>query len=77
MASTTSSISCTSVNINLAALREVKCRYGCDEPAMIVHVPGGCDCWKDPVQALCMQHFGQVQTCGRVNIIMDLRLRKK
>lgn len=65
------------MNINLAALREVKCRFGCDDAAIIVHAPEGCVCWKDPVQALCMQHFTSIQSCGPVVIIMDLRLRKK
>jgi hypothetical protein len=63
------------VNINLAALREVKCRFGCDEPAMIVHTPQGCTCWQDPVRALCMRHYTEVQ--GQVIVLMDLRIRKK
>jgi hypothetical protein len=44
---------------------------------MIVHAPEGCDCWKDPVQALCMQHYSSVQSHGPVFILMDLRLKKK
>ena len=65
------------MNINLAALREVKCRFGCDDVAMIVHTPHGCTCWQDPVRAVCMRHYIEVQGCGPVVVLMDLRLRKK
>ena len=65
------------MNINLAGLREVRCRFGCVDAAVIVHVPEGCVCWQDQIQALCLQHYTKVQSCGPVNILMDMRLRKK
>lgn len=55
-----------------AALRAVRCRFGCDAPVAIYHVPQGCICWADPVQALCAQHALKAQSTGAITMIVDL-----
>lgn len=42
----------------------IKCRFGCDTPEGLYHVPSGCVCWSDPVQALCKQHEYTIETDG-------------
>jgi hypothetical protein len=40
-----------------ADLAALTCRFGCKSPVVgVFHVPAGCVCWRDPVQALCAQH---------------------
>jgi hypothetical protein len=51
---------------------EIKCRFGCAHPIGIYHVPEGCACWPDPVQALCAQHFIKAQSTGPIELIVEL-----
>lgn len=51
---------------------ELKCRFGCKNPVGIYHVPEGCICWADPIQALCMQHFIKAESEGPITRIVDL-----
>jgi hypothetical protein len=52
-------------------LEEVKCRFGCDDPVVgIYHIPEGCWCWKDPIQALCGQHALKVQSTGPIEALI-------
>lgn len=41
------------------ALLNLKCRFGCTDPAVVLveFDDGGCVCWPDTVQALCAQHW--------------------
>jgi hypothetical protein len=55
---------------------KLKCRFGCDNPIGIFHVPDGCICWRDPVQALCMQHFITAESTGPITIIVDFRVKQ-
>jgi len=54
-------------------LVELRCRFGCEAPVAIVHVPEGCICWSDPVQALCQQHLITAQSTGEIRLIVDFR----
>lgn len=54
----------------------VKCRFGCEAPIGIYHVPAGCVCWPDPVQALCEQHVVTAESIGPVRLLVDLRISK-
>lgn len=54
---------------------QIRCRFGCDDPVGIYHVPEGCICWRDPVQALCAQHFYKAESDGPVTLIVALPLR--
>ena len=36
----------------------------------IYHVPKGCICWPDPIQALCMQHFVTAESAGPIVCIV-------
>lgn len=47
----------------------LKCRFGCDEVVGLFHVPQGCVCWTDPVQALCGQHAERAQSSGSITLI--------
>jgi hypothetical protein len=62
------------MNINLAALRELHCRYGCAMPIGIFHVPCGSPDYPDPIQALCERH---VHHASGMYCLVDLRLRRK
>jgi hypothetical protein len=43
----------------------LKCRFGCDDPVTgIYHVPEGCWCWSDQLQALCDQHAIKAESTG-------------
>jgi hypothetical protein len=57
------------------ALSELRCRFPtCPAaPVAIFHVPEGCNCWRDPVQALCAQHELTVHSTGPVSILLDFR----
>jgi hypothetical protein len=57
-------------------LAKLRCRFGCDAPVGIFHVPAGCICWRDPVQALCMQHFVKAESTGPITCIVDFRLQE-
>jgi hypothetical protein len=50
----------------------LKCRFGCEHPVGIYHVPEGCICWRDPVQALCAQHFMTAESEGPISLLLDL-----
>ena len=48
-------------------------RIGCQSPAtVILYVPEGCHCWKDPVQALCDQHYITAESPGPIMVLADL-----
>ncbi len=49
-----------------------KCRFGCDDAIGIYHIPKGCHCWPDPVQALCIQHFIKAESTGPITLMMAL-----
>lgn len=55
---------------------EIPCRFaevGCQSPATaIYHVPKGCVCWPDPVQALCDQHQVTIESEGSATRIVAL-----
>jgi hypothetical protein len=52
-------------------LDRVKCRFGCDAPIVgIYHVPEGCWCWRDPVQALFGQHYLKAQSKGPIRALI-------
>jgi hypothetical protein len=53
-------------------LAGLKCRFGCDDPVGIYHMPEGCWCWPDQVQALCWQHADKAQSHGAITRIVDL-----
>lgn len=57
----------------LAALR---CRFPmCSAPPeVVVHVPAGCWCWSDPIQALCGQHLLTLESVGPIDVLIDMRL---
>ena len=58
--------------LNKPELRRVRCRFGCDEePIGIYHVPGGCACFPDPVQALCAQHVVTI-SCDGFDLLVAL-----
>lgn len=65
------------MNINLAALRELHCRYGCEAPVGIFHLPLGSQDYADPVQALCERHVRHVISPTIMQCLIDLRLRRK
>src|SRR5262245_60788368 len=64
----------TRMNINLAALNEVKCRFCDDHPVGIFHVP---DVDSDRVLALCPRHIADFLNNGAITCLIDLRLRQK
>jgi hypothetical protein len=47
----------------------IKCRFGCEEVIGLFHVPDGCHCWPDPVQALCGQHAITIESAGPITLI--------
>lgn len=63
--------------MNLEVLKNVKCRHNCrSSPVVIVYAPDGCNCFTDPIQALCMQHLTKIHSTGPVKILEDLTLDK-
>jgi hypothetical protein len=56
-------------------LAELRCRFGCDAPVGIFHMPLGCICWRDPIQALCAQHIVTAESVGPITCIVDFRIR--
>lgn len=64
------------MTVPLVERGDVKCRFGCDTPAEgVYHVPDGCACWPDPVQALCAQHLHKITTDGPVTAIVEFSPR--
>jgi hypothetical protein len=61
-------------------LTAVECRFsilGCRGEAVgIFHVPLGCVCWVDPVQALCAQHLEKAQSQGPITCLYDWRKKR-
>lgn len=55
-----------------AQLAELRCRFGCEGPVGIYHVPRGCVCWDDPVQALCPQHVVTAESAGPITALVAL-----
>lgn len=51
---------------------DLKCRFGCDTPEGLYHVPAGCICWRDPVQALCKQHEIKAESDGPITMLAVL-----
>lgn len=47
-----------------------KCRGA---PVGVFHVPEGCNCWPDPLQALCAQHAVKVHSTGPITVLLDFR----
>ncbi len=58
-----------------AELDKVKCRFGCDDLVHgIYHVPEGCHCWEDPIQALCWQHASKAESTGPITALIFRRM---
>lgn len=64
------------MRINLDEIEKIKCRFGCNHPIGLFHVPQGCICWTDPVQALCPQHFITAESNGPVTEIVSFEREK-
>lgn len=63
------------VALNRKVAAELRCRFGCEDgPVGIYHVPEGCVCWEDPIQALCQQHVLRAQSVGPIDCIVDLTI---
>jgi hypothetical protein len=57
--------------LDLKAWAEVECRFGCNAPPIgIFHVPEGCHCWPDTVQALCAQHAVKAESKGSMTLLV-------
>jgi hypothetical protein len=56
-------------------LAELRCRFPtCSgAPVGVFHVPEGCNCWPDPLQALCAQHAVKVHSTGPISLLLDFR----
>lgn len=54
------------------------CRFsarGCQDHAVgIFHVPEGCHCWPDPIQALCAQHACKADSPGPIVCVIDFSI---
>jgi hypothetical protein len=57
-------------------VKELRCRFGCDNPIGIFYLPEGCACWDDPVQALCLQHYSKAEPIAGMRCIVDLRIHQ-
>lgn len=57
---------------------ELPCRFserGCTGHAVgIFHVPQGCHCWPDPIQALCAQHACKADSPGPIECVIDFSM---
>ena len=59
------------VHFNRDVWEGIKCRFGCKEPPVgIFHVPEGCHCYTDPVQALCAQHAMKAESTGPIELLL-------
>lgn len=62
------------LRLDAAVWNTLRCRHGGElhharAPVVaLVHVPGGCVCFSDPVQALCRQHLERLQDGGRIPV---------
>jgi hypothetical protein len=66
------------MHLNLAALAEVRCRFGCtQDPIGIFRVARDGLSHSDPIQALCQHHFDVLLFEGPVIVLIDLRRRDK
>lgn len=60
--------------LDAAVWDALRCRHGGPKhharaPVVaIVHVPEGCVCWPDPIQALCRQHLERLQDGGSIPV---------
>lgn len=49
----------------------IPCRHRCPHHAVgLYYVPEGCNCFPDPVQALCEQHFIKLHSAGPITTIV-------
>jgi hypothetical protein len=65
------------MKLHVAELHKLKCRFGCgDPPVGIFHVPQGCVCFTDPLQALCLHHSERAQSEGPITCLLDFRMPK-
>lgn len=60
------------MDINREQLENLKCRFGCEHAIGIYHVPEGCICWRDPVQALCAQHLYSAESNGPITLLIEI-----
>ena len=54
----------------------IPCRHAprCSSCAVgVYHIPEGCNCFPDPVQALCEQHFIKVHSTGPIRTVVSCR----
>jgi hypothetical protein len=53
--------------------RQIKCRHRHDALATVLYyIPEGCNCFPDPVQALCEQHAIKCHSTGPIVKIMNI-----
>ena len=51
----------------------IMCRFDGHAPAWAVyHMPKGCVCWPDPVQALCHQHAIKAESAGPIALVVPV-----
>jgi hypothetical protein len=63
--------------VSVEELRKLNCRFHphCNgAPVGIFHVPEGCNCWQDQLQALCAQHAVKVHSTGPVTKLLDFKI---
>ncbi len=66
------------MHINLAALSELRCRFGCAQsPIGVFQVARDGLNYSDPVQVLCQHHFNVLVQEGPVTFLIDLRRRER
>lgn len=54
-------------------MADLRCRFPtCSgNPVGLFHVPSGCVCWPDPIQALCAQHAVTAESTGPIICVFD------
>ncbi len=66
------------MHINLAALAELRCRFGCaQDPIGIFQVSRDGLNYSDPVQVLCQHHCSVLMAEGPVTVLIDLRRKER
>lgn len=69
------------MQLNVQNLDTLTCRFserGCKSPPVaVIHAPDGCQCWRDPVQAVCAQHLMSCESVGPIHMLVDLRIERK
>lgn len=66
------------MHLNLAALAEIRCRFGCTQaPIGIFRVARDGLSHADPIQALCQHHFNTLLMEGPVTVLIDLRRKER